>query len=511
MTHPLLTEDLLKIKRPLERERQDHPSILKDDKADLNDDIDSVGSLSISPGGRATFFGQTANSWYLLQNEEGLDEEEERVTHSSPQPTSLPWLDHAFPFASPANKSTENIRGSILPYLPQTLTAAKKICDIYFRHAAWMYTPISENDFLETIFRPMYEQNGIYQGSVSSHSLAVLFLVLSIGTLLDLNMPAHSPQAMHYYQLGRAALALDSVIEEQTIPGIQALELDKKVRQDYVPPSLQVPGFGGRATNNGHETEQPTIQLTMQRYIAFAIKEISLFYMHRGYFAQAMEDSPTDPMGNKYSQSVLAAYTSATTFVGLIESLFKQHPGLTERIDRAYAALPNSQHQRENGTRSPIFGVTSIKTETADELSTLGGMTRLVTRGTPSSPSYSESSPASASQASPPPTTHDGPRFADVASAPTWQHYTPVQQQHQQQHTYVEPSSPYHLEDTVRQTDLSHIYAGQVPGTDFYGYPMFDYHGMNLMTSPTDNSAGQYMQPNLNLVWQNFADQLIYK
>ena len=54
--------------------------------------------------------------------------------------------------------------------------------------------------------------------------------------------------------------------------------------------------------------------------------------MHRGFFAQAMEDSPTDPMGSKYSPSVLAAYGSATTFVGLIESLFNQHPQLTERM-----------------------------------------------------------------------------------------------------------------------------------------------------------------------------------
>lgn len=88
----------------------------------------------------------------------------------------------------------------------------------------------------------------------------------------------------------------------------------------------------------------------MQRYIAFAIKEISkhtvfasrlsinhnfpaaLFYMHRGFFAQAMEDNPSDPMGSRYAQSVLAAYSSACSFVGLIESLFKQHPILTERM-----------------------------------------------------------------------------------------------------------------------------------------------------------------------------------
>lgn len=79
-THPLLTEDLLQIKRPLERERLDTPHS-KEEKLDGNDNIDSMGSLfvfpvgldcqkrltvlfrSISHGGRSTFFGQTANSW----------------------------------------------------------------------------------------------------------------------------------------------------------------------------------------------------------------------------------------------------------------------------------------------------------------------------------------------------------------------------------------------------------------------------------------------------------------
>lgn len=59
---------------------------------------------------------------------------------------------------------------------------------------------------------------------------------------------------------------------------------------------------------------------------------LALFYMHRGFFAQALEDNPADPMGSKYGPSVLAAYRSACSFVALIESLFQQHPGLTERM-----------------------------------------------------------------------------------------------------------------------------------------------------------------------------------
>ena len=50
-------------------------------------------------------------------------------------------------------------------------------------------------------------------------------------------------------------------------------EMDKRVREYYIPPSLQVPGFG--RSKMRMEVDHPTLQLTMQRYIAFAIREIS--------------------------------------------------------------------------------------------------------------------------------------------------------------------------------------------------------------------------------------------
>jgi hypothetical protein len=57
-------------------------------------------------------------------------------------------------------------------------------------------------------------------------------------------------------------------------------ELDKKVRGFYIPPSLQVPGFSGKPSSSSlispsGEIEVPSLQLTMQRYTTWAIKEIS--------------------------------------------------------------------------------------------------------------------------------------------------------------------------------------------------------------------------------------------
>ncbi|EEB94951.1 hypothetical protein MPER_06158, partial [Moniliophthora perniciosa FA553] len=114
--HPLLSEELLQIKRPLERERLDHPAT-KEEKQENSDTIDAMGSLQF------------------------LD---------------VPWLAYAFPFTSSANKSAEGLRGSILSLLPK-LSAARNLCNIYYRHAAWMYTPITEDQFYEVVFRPVYE------------------------------------------------------------------------------------------------------------------------------------------------------------------------------------------------------------------------------------------------------------------------------------------------------------------------------------------------------------------
>jgi hypothetical protein len=86
------------------------------------------------------------------------------------------------------------------------------------------YTPVPEQEFYNKIFRRIYlAESEIYQDVFDAHNLAVLYMVLALGTLFDLEKPPNSPEATHYYQLGRAALSLDSVLEKQTILAIQAL------------------------------------------------------------------------------------------------------------------------------------------------------------------------------------------------------------------------------------------------------------------------------------------------
>jgi hypothetical protein len=58
---------------------------------------------------------------------------------------------------------------------------------------------------------------------IQSHRAAVVYMMLALGALLDLDLRPYSNEASQYYQLARAALAVDSVFEEQSIPAIQAL------------------------------------------------------------------------------------------------------------------------------------------------------------------------------------------------------------------------------------------------------------------------------------------------
>lgn len=92
---------------------------------------------------------------------------------------------------------------------------------VYPFRPSYRYTPITEGEFYESVFRPLYDAES--EVAIGAHSLAVFYMVLALGTLLDLDRPAHNPESTQFYQLGRAALAIDSVLDEQSIPAIQAM------------------------------------------------------------------------------------------------------------------------------------------------------------------------------------------------------------------------------------------------------------------------------------------------
>lgn len=198
--HPLLSEDLLRIKAPIQRENLINTGATNGNSDEQGADVvDSFGSLSISEGGRTNYFGQATSSWvsrlrdeyldavliiasysqyYLTvrgnhtralictltlptQNEDNQDDLRDHRPSQlakllSPEVLSLSGL---FPIApslpltvDAQTMKIERLR-SLFWYLPG-VDEASELRRIYFQNAAWMYV-----SHAETVVRLMTEND----------------------------------------------------------------------------------------------------------------------------------------------------------------------------------------------------------------------------------------------------------------------------------------------------------------------------------------------------------------
>ncbi|KAG9312894.1 hypothetical protein JVU11DRAFT_6327 [Chiua virens] len=231
--HPLLAEDLLQLKAPLQREPPTHRNIPKGDikEEEQNGEIvDAFGSLSINASGGAKYFGSIANSWYFLQNE-GSEAHESEVRLASLQNILSPEIlarSGAFPLVPSSHPlQVENVRlRELFWYLPES-PKAHYLCQVYYTLGAWMYNPISEQDFFEEIYPLFYapDVGPPADDPLLSHKLALMFMILAIGSLVDIKHTAYNIEAEKYHQLARATLFQSSLFEEPTISAVQTLFL----------------------------------------------------------------------------------------------------------------------------------------------------------------------------------------------------------------------------------------------------------------------------------------------
>ena len=182
--------------------------------------------------------------------------------------------------------------------------------------------------------------------------------------------------------------------------------------------------------------------------------------------------------------------------------------------ERARAALSNAHPHAhaETATRLSFFGP-SVRNE-VDELSALGGMTRLVSRRTssaPSTPSYAGSSP-SPPLVSPPQISAHPTIFHPVAeTSMSWQDYNHVQ--------HFGDFSSYSVVPGPPQNDITLSYTGQdsqhamtldvMP--EYYGYGFHDVPSLRGGLVPLQaamQSPGEVTPaPDLNASWQNLVAQ----
>ncbi|EGO01985.1 hypothetical protein SERLA73DRAFT_177669 [Serpula lacrymans var. lacrymans S7.3] len=101
------------------------------------------------------------------------------------------------------------------------------------------------------------------------------------------------------------------------------LELDRKVREKVLPPSLNV------YCNTDDEFCTPSVYMRGRLLSQFRVT--TMLYIHRSFFAQAMLDYPANPLRSPYAPSFLAAYRCASSVIKTTIGNFQRFPELLTR------------------------------------------------------------------------------------------------------------------------------------------------------------------------------------
>ncbi|KAJ3574766.1 hypothetical protein NP233_g1545 [Leucocoprinus birnbaumii] len=243
--HPLLREDLLKLK--FGSEAIDPKTSDGDGEEDAVASLDALGTLTLEDTGVSRYYGRSAGAETLMMASEtdesttGSDTEE---TEDARLPLSpeLESLGNRFPFTR-INMHDSTTLGMLESHLPPQ-ERASSLVESYCNHASYFYRPVKQDELLNDLLPRIYSNakssstsNESSPGSDSSreesqpvehtqpHDLATLFFILALGALLDLDLPPYNSQAEHYYDLGRAALSLKAVYESPSLSTVGAMGL----------------------------------------------------------------------------------------------------------------------------------------------------------------------------------------------------------------------------------------------------------------------------------------------
>ena len=79
--------------------------------------------------------------------------------------------------------------------------------------------------FDSEIYSTFYGQNAgpITEEPILAHRLSLLFMVLSVGSLMNTALPSYNLEAEKYHQLARAALFHFSFVDNPTLTTVQTL------------------------------------------------------------------------------------------------------------------------------------------------------------------------------------------------------------------------------------------------------------------------------------------------
>lgn len=132
--------------------------------------------------------------------------------------------------------SSADIIAHLQSHLPSR-EQARRLTDVYFINMV-MWDPISRDEYDQSVFDLFYAHgassrsidvasasDGSDQSALHPHRLAILFAVLSIGTIFDLESPAEPEASRKYYSYSWAALSLSNFTEAPSLEALIALHL----------------------------------------------------------------------------------------------------------------------------------------------------------------------------------------------------------------------------------------------------------------------------------------------
>ncbi|KAG6380168.1 hypothetical protein JVT61DRAFT_8257 [Boletus reticuloceps] len=154
-------------------------------------------------------------------------------------------------------------------------------------------------------------------------------------SFIDCHIPTEEEEDM--YQSGEAPLGFGiwsfSFTMQCLVPVVEAtqgarppsydavLALDCKIREFLIP---QV------------SSSSQTLG-DMQTFVRSQLREITLLFLHRNFFARALADFPLDPLKSPLRQSFLTAYQSATRVLNTTRKQFAHQPVLCARVWRVWS------------------------------------------------------------------------------------------------------------------------------------------------------------------------------
>ncbi|TFK31500.1 hypothetical protein BDQ12DRAFT_618804 [Crucibulum laeve] len=182
----------------------------------------TFGTLWLDERGSTRFFGPSGGSESI-----GPKASQSSTTRPTLQELDPSYLSaeinqcyQSFPF-TPQGIRVVTVKSTIETFLPP-VERAITLCDTFLEHLSWMFSIISRRHIVESLIPAIYKRIPLSYGP---HDLALLLIVLGIGSLVDLDLPPYNLEAQHYYRLARAAVALQPVLAEQSMVTIKVLHL----------------------------------------------------------------------------------------------------------------------------------------------------------------------------------------------------------------------------------------------------------------------------------------------